>query len=196
MSSRLARWSRKQSPWVYHMNTGGCNGCDLEFVACMTPRYDMERFGFLLKASPRHADIILVTGPITKKSKNAFIDVMSKVPEPSVIVGLGACTASTGVYKGSEAVEGPLSKYADACVYVLGCPPSPREIMRGLMVAKQKLYEWDESKQKGYNHRTRNNRARLTSRMLKAAGEQGNLTLSSEKTRKLGARKTGGKKRV
>ena len=85
---------RKKSPWIYHVNTGSCNGCDIELVALLGPRYDIERFGVKLAGSPRHADIVVVTGPVTSQSRDRMLRVLAQVPEPKVIVSIGSCPAS------------------------------------------------------------------------------------------------------
>ena len=82
----LMEKARVKSPWLYHLNTGSCNGCDIEIVGLLGPRYDVERFGVKLTGSPRHADIVLITGPVTAQSKDRMLNVLSQVPEPRVIV--------------------------------------------------------------------------------------------------------------
>ena len=85
----LVEKSREKSPWIYHLNTGSCNGCDIELLALLGPRYDIERFGVKVAGSPRHADIVVVTGPITVQSRDRMIKVLSQVPEPKVDVSIG-----------------------------------------------------------------------------------------------------------
>ncbi|MBS7618932.1 NADH-quinone oxidoreductase subunit B, partial [Candidatus Bathyarchaeota archaeon] len=79
----IITWSRIRSPWLLHFNTGGCNGCDIEVLATLTPRYDLERFGCLLKGSPRHADVMVVTGPVTRQVRDRLIRVYEQMPEPN-----------------------------------------------------------------------------------------------------------------
>ena len=100
----LVEKSRKKSPWIYHLNTGSCNGCDIELLALLGPRYDIERFGIKIAGSPRHADIVVVTGPITVQSRDRMIKVLSQVPEPKVVVSIGSCPASGNVFKDSYAM--------------------------------------------------------------------------------------------
>ncbi|GAA0068864.1 NADH-quinone oxidoreductase subunit B [Clostridium sardiniense] len=125
----------EKSPWIYHINTGSCNGCDIELVALLGPRYDIERYGAKLAGTPRHADIIVVTGPITSQSKERMLRVISQVPEPKVIMSLGSCPMSCNVFKGSYSVEGPLDKWVDVDVSVGGCAPKPEAIIEGLKKA-------------------------------------------------------------
>ena len=131
--------SAAKSPWIYHINTGSCNGCDIELVAVLTPRYDAERFGFKLAGSPRHADIVVVSGPITSQSKDRLVRTLEQVPEPKVVVSIGSCPKSGNVFKGSYAVEGPLDRYCHVDVSVAGCTPKPEAIIEGLYKATEIL---------------------------------------------------------
>ena len=90
--------SRIKSPWLFHLNTGSCNGCDIEIVAALTPRYDVERLGCVLVGSPRHADVVLVTGPVTRQMIPRVIRVYEQIPNPKVIVAVGSCAISGGVF--------------------------------------------------------------------------------------------------
>ncbi len=139
--TQLIDESAAKSPWLYHINTGSCNGCDIELVACLTPRYDAERFGFKLAGSPRHADIVVVSGPVTSQSKERLIRTLAQVPEPKCVVSIGSCPRSGNVFKGSYSVEGPLEKYVHVDVSVAGCTPKPEAIMEGLYRAAQILTE-------------------------------------------------------
>ena len=109
----------EKSPWVYHINTGSCNGCDIELVALLGPSYDIERYGVKLVGSPRHADIVIVTGPVTSQSKDRMLKVISQVPDPKVIVSLGSCPMSCNVFKGSYSVDGPLDKWVKIILIIL-----------------------------------------------------------------------------
>ena len=141
MFNKLIADSLSRSPWLYHINTGSCNGCDIELVACLTPRYDAERFGFKLAGSPRHADIVVVSGPITSQSKDRLIRTLEQVPRPFCVVSLGSCPRSGNVFKGSYSVEGPLEKYIHVEVSVAGCTPKPEAIIEGLYQAARILKE-------------------------------------------------------
>lgn len=132
--------SRIKSPWLFHLNTGSCNGCDLEIVAALTPRYDIERLGCMLVGSPRHADVLLITGPVTRQMLPHVIRVYEQVPEPKVVVAVGSCAISGGPFIGSQMIEGPLDKIIPVDVYVAGCPPRPEAIIRGVVTAVKRKF--------------------------------------------------------
>ena len=131
----LMSLSKEKSPWIYHLNTGSCNGCDIELVALLGPRYDVERFGVKLTGSPKHADIVIVTGPVTTQSSERMLRVLSQVPEPKVVMSIGSCPMSCNVFKGSYSVDGPLDKWTKVDVAVGGCAPKPEAIIQGLVEA-------------------------------------------------------------
>ena len=133
--------STGKSPWLFHINAGSCNGCDIEIVSVLTPRYDAERVGFKLVGSPRHADIAVVTGPVTKQSLPRVLRALEQIPEPRCIVTCGSCPQSGNVFKGSYSVAGPLSKYVHVDVDIAGCAPKPEAIIDGLLLATQILAE-------------------------------------------------------
>ncbi|MEM2141996.1 MAG: NADH-quinone oxidoreductase subunit B family protein [Candidatus Thorarchaeota archaeon] len=132
--------SRLKSPWVFQLNTGSCNGCDIEIVAALAPRYDIEQLGCQLVGTPRHADVLLVTGPMTRQMVKRAMRVYDQVPEPKVVVAIGACAISTGPFFGSDMVEGPVDRLLPVDAYVPGCPPSPDAIMEGVVMAISKKY--------------------------------------------------------
>ena len=134
-----------KSPWIFHINTGSCNGCDIELVAVLTPRYDAERFGFKLTGTPRQADIVVVSGPITSQSKDRLIRTLAQVPEPYCVVTLGSCPQSGNVFKGSYSVEAPLDRFVHVDVAIAGCTPKPEAIMEGLYEAAKILKEKREA---------------------------------------------------
>ena len=131
----LMSLSKEKSPWIYHLNTGSCNGCDIELVALLGPRYDVERFGVKLTGSPKHADIVIVTGPVTTQSRERMLRVLSQVPEPKVVMSIGSCPMSCNVFTGSYSVDGPLDKWTKVDVVVGGCAPKPEAIIQGLVEA-------------------------------------------------------------
>ena len=88
----------EKSPWIYHLNTGSCNGCDIELLALLGPRYDVERFGVKLSGTPKHADIVVVTGPVTIQSRDRMLRVLSQIPEPKVVMSIGTCPISCNVF--------------------------------------------------------------------------------------------------
>lgn len=135
----LGKFFRKKSPWLLHFDTGGCNGCSIEVVAALTPRYDVERFGMMARGSPRHADILVVTGPVTKQVKDRLIRIYEQMPEPKMVVGVGSCPASGSVFYDCYNVVGPLDKVIPVDAYVPGCPPKPEAIIFGLLKALEKV---------------------------------------------------------
>ncbi|RLF25120.1 MAG: NADH-quinone oxidoreductase subunit B [Thermoprotei archaeon] len=136
---RLIQWARYSSPWILHFNSGGCNGCDIEVVAALTPYYDAERFGVLLQGSPRHADILVVTGPITRQVAKRLKRIYEQMPEPKFVLAVGACTLSGGVFHGSYNVYEGVDKVIPVDVYVPGCPPRPEAILHGVVRLIEKL---------------------------------------------------------
>ena len=141
MFQNLIDRSMKKSPWVFHINAGSCNGCDIELVSVLTPKYDAERFGFRLTGSPRNADIVVVSGPITLQSRDRLIRTIAQVPEPFYVVSLGSCPRSGNVFKGSWSIDGPLEKWVHVDVSVGGCTPKPEAIVAALAKAAQLLEE-------------------------------------------------------
>lgn len=131
--------ARTKSPRLFHLNTGSCNGCDTELITCLSPRYDIEQLGIQLEGSPRHADILCITGPVTRKALEAVKNSYAQVCEPKAVVALGSCPASCNVFAGSPTVEGPLSKFIPVDVYVPGCPPHPDAIIEGIARAAEIL---------------------------------------------------------
>ena len=140
--------SMQKSPWIYHVNTGSCNGCDIELVACLTPRYDVERFGFKLAGTPRHADIVVISGPVTSQSRDRLVRTIEQVPDPKVIVTLGSCPQSGNVFKGSWSVEAPVEKFVHVDVAIAGCTPKPEAIIAGLYKATEILKQKREAMNK------------------------------------------------
>ena len=145
MIKKIIDNSMVRSPWIFHINTGSCNGCDIELVAVLTPRYDAERFGFKLTGTPRQADIVVVSGPITSQSKDRLIRTLAQVPEPFCVVTLGSCPQSGNVFKGSYSVEAPLDQYVHVDVAIAGCTPKPEAVMEGLYEAAKILKEKREA---------------------------------------------------
>jgi NADH-quinone oxidoreductase B subunit len=137
--SGLARWGLKKSPWAFHLNAGSCNNCDIEILDALTPKYDVERFGITLIGSPRHADVLLVTGVVTVQTLPRVLHVYEQVAKPCLVVAIGACGCSTGIFDGSYHVVGPVDKVIPVDVYVPGCPPKPEAIIDGVVKALAKL---------------------------------------------------------
>jgi membrane-bound hydrogenase subunit mbhJ len=123
------------------MNSGSCNGCDIELVASLTPRFDAEQLGVRLEGSPRHADILCITGPVTRNSVNAIKTVYGQVGAPKAVVAIGSCPASTNVFIDSRVLDGPLNRHIPVDVFVPGCPPRPDAILLGVAQAARILSE-------------------------------------------------------
>jgi len=130
---QLKSWARKRSPWVYHINASSCNGCDIELVASLTPTYDIERFGAVLVPSPRHADVLIVTGTVNAQTKDRLRKVYEQMPEPKHVIALGACAAAGGVFKGCYNVGQGVQDVIPVDMFVPGCPPRPEAIMYGVL---------------------------------------------------------------
>jgi len=139
MLNRLVRWSRIKSPWILHLNSGACNACDIEVVAALTPRFDLERLGVLLKATPRHADVIVCTGPVPRQIKDRIIRIYEQVPDPKFVVAVGACAMSGCVYRGSYNILGGIDQAIPVDAYGPGCPARPDAILDGVVKLLGKL---------------------------------------------------------
>lgn len=137
----LVKWARIKSPWILHLNTGGCNGCDIEVLAALMPRFDAERFGVLLQGSPRHADVIICQGPITRQMRDRVVRIYEQVPEPKFVMAIGACACTAGVFQGCYNILGGIDKAIPVDVYVPGCPPNPAAILDGVVKLLTKLKE-------------------------------------------------------
>jgi len=131
--------SFKRALWVYHLNTGSCNGCDIEILAALTPRYDVERFGIVLVGSPRHADVLLVTGPVTNQMVPRLKRVYDQVPDPKMVMVVGGCGIEGLVFHESYSLAGPVDQIIPVDVYVPGCPARPEAIIEGVVKAWLKL---------------------------------------------------------
>lgn len=115
------------------VSAGGCNGCDLEAQAAGNPNFDFQRFGIDFVASPRHADGILVTGPVSKNMKEGLVRTYEAIAEPRIVIAVGACAASGGVFRGSHAVENGVGEAVPVDLYIPGCPPHPLSIVYGIV---------------------------------------------------------------
>jgi NADH-quinone oxidoreductase B subunit len=141
----LLQWARVKSPWICHFNTGGCNACDIEVIAALTPRFDLERFGILLKGSPRHSDILVVTGPVTLQSEARLRRVYDQMAEPRAVLVVGVCGCSGSVYHGCYNVRGGIDTVIPVDAYVGGCPPRPSEIIDGVVQVLNKMTRVDQA---------------------------------------------------
>lgn len=136
---QIKTWARINSPWAIHFNSGGCNGCDIELLTTLTPRYDMERFGVKLQGSPRHADVLICTGPVTRQARDRLRRIYEQMPSPKFVIAIGACAISGGVFQGSYNCLGGIDRVIPVDVYVPGCPPRPEAIIDGIVALLAKL---------------------------------------------------------
>ncbi|MBV6307286.1 NADH-quinone oxidoreductase subunit B family protein [Candidimonas humi] len=119
------------------IDSGSCNGCELEINALSNPYYNIEGLGIKLVASPRHADMLLITGPLTVNMRDAVLRAYEAAPHPKLVVAAGACACTGSMFKDSYAVCGPLSKLLPVDVTIPGCPPRPAELLQGILTALQ-----------------------------------------------------------
>jgi len=131
--------SFKRALWVFHLNTGSCNGCDIEILAALAPRYDVERFGIVLVGSPRHADVLLVTGPVTNQMVPRLKRIYEQVPDPKMVIVIGGCGIEGLVFHESYNLAGPVDQIIPVDVYVPGCPSRPEAIIESVVKAWLKL---------------------------------------------------------
>jgi membrane-bound hydrogenase subunit mbhJ len=128
-------WCFKKSIWVYHVNAGGCNGCDIEILDALTPYYDVERFGIKLVHTPRHADALLVAGPVTRQVRERVLRIYEATPDPKLVIGVGSCAMGGGIWHNSYATLGGLGNVLPVAIYIPGCPPRPEAILYGVAQA-------------------------------------------------------------
>ena len=129
-----AAWRRLgRSLSIREVDAGSCNGCELEIHALNNAFYDLERFGLRFVASPRHADVLLVTGPVTKNMREALRRTYDATPDPKWVVAVGDCAVDGGIFSGSYAVTGGVSQVVPVDLHIRGCPPRPVEILKGLI---------------------------------------------------------------
>ncbi len=136
---KIKTWARINSPWLVHYNSGSCNGCDIEILATLTPRYDLERFGVKLQGSPRHADVLICTGPVTRQSRERLLRVYAQMPEPKFVISVGSCSITGGAFQGCYNILGGIDDVIPVDVYVPGCPPRPEAIIYGVVQLLEKL---------------------------------------------------------
>jgi Ni,Fe-hydrogenase III small subunit len=131
--NRIARVKLGRSLSIRHVDAGSCNGCELEIHALNNAFYDLERLGLRFVASPRHADVLMVTGPVTKNMREPLLRTYNATPDPKWVVAVGTCAADGGIFGGSYAVVGGVTDVVPVDLHIRGCPPSPTELLKGLV---------------------------------------------------------------
>jgi Ni,Fe-hydrogenase III small subunit len=135
MNDTLFNLCLKKSIWVYHVNAGGCNGCDIEVLDVLTPYYDVERFGIRLVHTPRHADALLVAGPVTRQIRERLLRIYEATPDPKLVIAIGSCALCGGIWHDTYATLGGVSNVLPVNIYIPGCPPRPEAIIYGVAEA-------------------------------------------------------------
>jgi ech hydrogenase subunit C len=123
----------KRSPWILHYDGSSCNGCDIEVLACLTPLYDVERFGVVNTGNPKHADILLVTGSVNERNIEIIANLYRQMPSPKVVVAVGACACSGGIFARAYNIQGGIDQVVPVDVYVPGCAARPESIIDGVV---------------------------------------------------------------
>jgi Ni,Fe-hydrogenase III small subunit len=148
---RLFPRALPRSLWVFHTNAGGCNGCDIEVLDALTPHFDVERLGMRLVGSPRHADVLLVCGPVTRPMLRPLRELYAAVPDPKVVVAIGACAVGGGPWHDTYNVVGGVDRVLPVDMHIPGCPARPEAILHGvaqiLELARAKVARVDESQE-------------------------------------------------
>ena len=129
---KLVKWARIKSPWIIHFNSGACNACDIEVVAALTPRFDVERLGMIIRGTPRHADVLVCTGAVTRQIKDRLVRIYEQMPSPKFVIAVGSCACSGGVFKGCYNVCGGIDEVIPVDAYIPGCAASPQAILDGV----------------------------------------------------------------
>lgn len=148
MIKKLIEKSQVKSPWLVHYDCGSCNGCDIETLACLTPLYDVERFGVLNIGNPKHADVLVVTGTVNHRNKKVLKQIYEQMPSPKIVIAIGACGLSGGIFKEAYNVVGGVDKVIPVDVYVPGCPAKPEAIIDGVVEGLAKLAELQKADKK------------------------------------------------
>jgi ech hydrogenase subunit C len=131
--------SRLKSPWIMHFDNSSCNGCDIEVLASLTPLYDIERFGIVNMGNPKHTDVLVVTGPVNRRTARVLKNLYDQIADPKMVIAVGTCSISGGVFHNCYNVLGGVDKVVPVDVYVPGCAARPEAIIDGVVMALQKL---------------------------------------------------------
>jgi ech hydrogenase subunit C len=125
----------KKSPWVIHYDGSSCNGCDIEVLACLTPLYDIERFGIINTGNPKHADVFLITGTINEQNIEVVRNIYNQMPDPKVVAAIGICATSGGIFRECYNVKGGVDTAIPVDIYIPGCAVRPEAIIDGVVAA-------------------------------------------------------------
>lgn len=125
----------QKSPWIIHYDASSCNGCDIEVLACLTPLYDVERFGILNTGNPKHADIFVITGGVNEINKEVVRNIYEQMPHPKVVVAVGICACTGGVFRECYNISGGVNTVIPVDIYVPGCAARPESIIDGIVQA-------------------------------------------------------------
>jgi len=135
----LIKTSQLKSPWIMHFDCGSCNGCDIEILACLTPLFDVERFGIVNMGNPKHADVLVITGPANRRNARALRNLYEQIPEPKMVIAVGTCACTGGVFHNCPNILGGVDKVVPVDVYVPGCAARPEAIIDAVIYALNKL---------------------------------------------------------
>lgn len=149
-----------KSPWMMHYDGSSCNGCDIEVLACLTPLYDIERFGVINTGDPRQADILLITGGVNYYNESVVRQIYEQMPAPKVVVAVGICACSGGVFKDCYNIKGGVDTTIPVDIYVPGCAARPESIIDGvreaILLLQKKQNESDAASVEGDTHEREN----------------------------------------
>ena len=135
----LVQKARLKSPWVLHYDCGSCNGCDIEVLAALTPKFDVERFGIVNIGDPKQADVLVVTGPANRRNQRVLKNLYDQMPEPKLVIAVGTCACTGGVFHNCPNILGGVDKVIPVDVYIPGCAVRPEQIIDGVILALNKL---------------------------------------------------------
>lgn len=141
---KAINWGSRKSPWIIHFNAGACNGCDIETLDALTPRFDLEKIGILKQGSPRHADILVCTGAVTLQTRDRLRQIYDQIPDPKYVIAVGTCACSGGVFNGCYCVTGGIDSTIPVDIYLPGCSVRPE----ALVCAIEELIDRMEKEQK------------------------------------------------
>ena len=131
--------ARLKSLWVLHYDCGSCNGCDIEILAALTPKFDVERFGIVNIGDPKQADVLLVTGPANNRNKDVLKNLYDQMPQPKLVMAIGTCACTGGIFHNCPNTLGGIDKVIPVDVYIPGCAVRPEQIIDGVVLALEKL---------------------------------------------------------